>query len=115
MSDKDFLKVFSILQKNESKNFVQRILYPEKADSLVNEDGSYSSHRMATAEADGVHYVYPTILRDDDGFLQQREGADAFNAAIRSGEAIGFKTHKEAEWFEKNWKLMWDLNHKADY
>jgi hypothetical protein len=62
---------------------------------------------MATAEADGVHYVYPTILRDEFGTLRQLEGAEAFRAAVKSGEAIGFRTAKEADWFERNWKVVW--------
>ena len=111
----NFDKVFSILEANESKDFVQRIFSPEKSPSIKNEDGTSSTHRMATAEADGVHYVYPTILRGKDGYLTRREGMDAFDQARVKGEAIAFKTKKEAVWFEKNWKLMWDRNHKADY
>jgi len=111
----DFDRVFEILEANESKDFVQRIFSPEKSPSIKNEDGTSSTHRMATAEADGIHYVYPTILRGDDGYLTRREGMDAFDQARVRGEAIEFKTKKEAEWFEKNWKLMWDKKHKADY
>ena len=118
MSDqtqKDFDKVFKILDKNKSKNFVQRIFNPEKSPSIINSDGSASTHRMATAEADGVHYVYPTILMHEDGYLREYGDADSFKEAASRGEAIGFKTAKEAEWFEKHWKLAWDINHKADY
>ena len=111
----DFDKVFKILEKNESKDFVQRIFSPELSDSIVNEDGSASTHRMATAEQDGVHYVYPTIQKNDNGYLQEYEGWDAFDRAMIKNEAIGFKTKKEAEWFERHWKLIWNKNHKADY
>ena len=118
MSDqaqKDLKKVFKILEKNADKDFVKRIFSPEKSLSIINSDGSASSHRMATAEADGVHYVYPTILRYEDGYLRENSEESAFKEAFSRGDAIGFKTKKEAEWFEKNWKLMWDINHKADY
>jgi len=102
-----FSKVFDILEQNQAKDFVKRIMEPERSPSILNEDNSVSTHRMATAEADGVHYVYPTILRDEQGILRQRDGSDAFKAAIESGEAIGFKTAKEADWFERNWKVVW--------
>jgi len=102
-----FAKVFELLQANQHRDFVRRILEPEKSDALVNSDGSYSTHRMATAEADGVHYVYPTIIRDEFGTLRQLEGSEAFRTALKLGDAIGFKTAKEADWFERNWKVVW--------
>ena len=112
---KDRDKVFEILEANSDKNFVERIFSPEKSPSIINEDGSASTHRMATSEAEGVHYVYPTIIMHEDGYLRENSEDTAFDEAVSRGEAIGFKTAKEAEWFEKHWKLMWDLNHKADY
>lgn len=105
--NKSFSKVFEMLQANQEKDFVKRILEPEKADAIVNEDGSFSTHLMATGEADGVHYVFPTVIKDELGTLQKYEPKEAFNVAIKQGEAIGFKTAKEAEWFERNWKVVW--------
>jgi hypothetical protein len=103
-----FNKVFSLLQTNQNKDFVQRILDPDNSPSIVNADtGKASTHRMATAEADGIHYVYPTILRGKDGVLVQRNSAEAFQTAMEAGEVVGFKTAKEADWFERNWKVVW--------
>jgi hypothetical protein len=103
-----FSKVFDILQANQSKDFVQRIIDPQKKlEAIINPDGSYSTHRMATAEAEGVHYVFPTVLRDDLGNLRDYGKEDSFREAIKRGEAIGFKTAKEADWFERNWKVVW--------
>ena len=79
------------------------------------DQSKYSTHRMATAEADGVHYVYPTILRDEQGNLKQYYGDEAFNKAMQTEEAIGFNSQIDAEWFERHWKLMFDKNYKADY
>lgn len=107
-NDKErFAKVFKILEANKEIDFVKRIFDAENAPAIVNKDGSLSTHRMATAEADGVHYVFPTIMRDDFGELQQLEIVDAFKVAINRGEAIGFETAKEADWFERNWKVVW--------
>ncbi len=109
-----FSKVFQLLEANQNKDFVQRILDPENSPVIDNGDGSLSTHRMATAESDGVHYVYPTILRDDQGELQRLEGNEAFQAAIKKGEAIGFETAKEADWFERNWKVVWGHAPRTD-
>jgi hypothetical protein len=112
--NKRFAKVFEILQANKKRDFVQRILDPQNADAIVNQDGSFSTHLMATAEADGVHYVYPTVIKNELGNLQRYEGAEAFRTAIRQGDAIGFKTAEEADWFERNWKVVWGHEPRKD-
>ena len=117
MPDDDFQKVFKILEQNEDKNFVKRIFSPEKYPSIPDSDNRPMTHKMATAEADGKYYVYPTVVQKKDGFLYDLGAEDwtAFDYARANNEAISFDTKKEAEWFEKNWKLMWDKNFKADY
>ena len=103
-----YAKVFGILQQNNQRDFIQRILDPQNADALVNEDGSLSTHRMATAEAEGTHYVYPMVLKDDFGkLIRFDDPKEAFRHAIKRGDAVGFKTAKEADWFERNWKVVW--------
>lgn len=106
-----FAKVFDLLEKNADKDFVKRILDPQNSDAIINEDGSQSTHRMGIAEADGVHYVFPTIIKDDFGtlkdFTDPKDKWAPFREALRRNEAIGFKTAKEAEWFERNWKVVW--------
>lgn len=106
-----FRKVFDILQDNQAKDFVRRILDPENSPAIINADGTPSTHEMATAEAEGVHYVFPTIMRDEQGLLRrfhdENDKFASFNEALRRGEAIGFKTAEEAEWFERNWKVVW--------
>lgn len=107
-------KVQRVLRANMDKDFVQRISDNKTAPAIINPDGSESTHEMATAEAEGMHYVYPTIMRDERGILKRyHDPADkfaAFREATKRGEAIGFKTQKEAEWFEKNWKRTWNKN-----
>ena len=129
---KDRDRVHEILEANESKDFVQRIFNPEKAPSIVNPDGGHSSHRMAVevGAALGLKgdkakkwYMFPTIIRDEYGGLTDHTnyGEDqdgwkkAWPDAKEKGEYIEFDSADDAMWLEKRWKLMWDINHKADY
>ncbi len=118
MADDDFQRVFKILEENESKNFVQRIFRPDASPSIINADGSATTHRMSTASSDGKHYVFPMAQMREDGILREFEKKDwrkALQRALDTNDAIAFDTQKEAEWFERHWKLMWNKDHKADY
>jgi hypothetical protein len=112
MADNEhFAKVFEVLQANQEKDFVKRILDPRNSPFIENEDGSITTHKMATAEADGAHYVFPTVMRDEEGELRSYHSDDdkwaAFKEAIKRGEAIKFESKKDADWFERNWKTVW--------
>jgi hypothetical protein len=114
-----FNKVFNKLLEHEEKDFVKRIVNVENAPMLYLDgpEGKPSTHKMAVAESEGTHYVYPTILRDDFGDLKEYDGEDEFGAlhlALEKGEAIGFDTHKEADWFERNWKAVWGHPPRTD-
>ena len=107
-------KVYSILAANEDKDFVTRILEPEKAPSIKNDDGTYSSHKMAVevgnalGEKNDKWYVFPTIIRQDDGSLKDfAKWQKAWPEAKKRGDYIEFDSFSEADWFEKNWKRMW--------
>ena len=131
-ADRD--KVFSILgnESNSSKDFVKRIFDPEKSPAVANPDGGSSTHRMAVevGEALGLKgdkakkwYMFPTVIRGEDGELVDHTsyGEDpdgwqkAWPDAQEKGDYIEFDSADEAMWLEKNWKLMWDINHKSDY
>ena len=98
--------VDSILQANKDKSFVKRIFERSKYPTIKNNDGTFSTHKMAWGEADGKYYVFPTILFDGKG-LQQFEPQDAFKQTMKTNNFIEFKTSKEADWFSKNYKLIW--------
>ncbi len=100
--------VLAQLQPHMKADFVQRIFAGANAPAIINEDGSASTHRMATAEAEGKHYVFPTVRRNSEGILEDF-GMDSFREAFKSKEVVGpFDTAEQADWFERNWKVLWE-------
>src|SRR6202453_2835873 len=90
--------VDDILDKNKDKNFVQRYLNPSTSPVIKNDDGSVSTHRMASSD----NLAYPTIVQQPDGSLKQLGDKEAYQYAIKSGEYIKFKNDKDADWFATN-------------
>jgi len=109
------MDIMEIMQRNKDKNFVQRVMNPTIFPHIKNEDGSVSTHLMASSEADGKHLVYPTILQDKSGKLTQREGDEAFDAAHKAGEFIEFDSAEEADWFARNYKHLWQNRPKPNF
>ena len=78
--------------------FIDRINNPDKYPVLWNEDGSYSTHRMA-AEVDenGNWFVFPTIVRLPSGELYQFEdNKQAMQYNMRTGNFLPMNSKKEA-------------------
>jgi hypothetical protein len=94
--------VDSVLDKNKDKNFVQRYLNPSKSPVIKNDDGSVSTHRMASSD----NIAYPTIVQQPDGSLKQLNANgpnnEAYKYAIKNKEFIEFKNEKDADWFATN-------------
>jgi len=68
-----------------------------------NEDGSVSTVRMASSEADGKYYAFPTLFQKEDGSWYEVE--DPFAEAKKKGELFEFDTEDEASYFaEGGWK-----------
>jgi hypothetical protein len=89
-----------VLEANARKNFIQRARYPELAPVIHNPDGTISTHRMASGEADGRYYAYPTIVQDPrTKALRHLGGREAFDYAMRTGEHVAFPSAEEAEAF----------------
>ena len=100
------------LQDNKDKNFVKRILYKDSFPMLQNgkdKDGreSHSTHSMATGEADGRYFAYPTVVQKDKDSLIRLEDREAWDYAIKTREFIEFPSEEEAQWFSKNYKSVW--------
>ena len=94
----------SILLSNKDKNFVDRIINPDKYPVIKNNDGSYSTHLMAYGEVDGKNIAYPTL------FYNQKTNSlykpdDPVAEALKTGNFIPFNKPEDAEWFTKNYKL----------
>lgn len=102
----EFDKVVSILEKNADKDFVKRIVYPDKYPKLTTEDGKSATHQMAWGSGDGKFYVYPSIVHDN-GELTWLKDEDRWNYAKEKGEYIEFDSAEEAEWFSMKYKLVW--------
>jgi hypothetical protein len=101
-----FREVADILVSNESKDFVKRILRPEKYPVIKNKDGSVSTHKMSWGEADGKYRVYPTIV-NKNGRLKRLSDKRAWDYANKTGEYIEFSSPEEADRFSKDYKIIW--------
>jgi len=101
-------KIQKILEANKSKDFVKRILDPDNSPTIDMGKGMKGSHMMATAEADGVHYAYATIQRDEDGNLVRLDPNVAFQKAMAQDEVIAFDSAEEADEFARNYKTVWE-------
>lgn len=82
-----------IIQKPKT-NFEQRIQNPTQV--INNADGTSSTHKMMSFEADGKYYAAPTIVQVN-GKLVELKPKDAIDYAMKNGEFKEFKTEKEAQ------------------
>ena len=97
------------LEKNKSKNFVRRVLDPYIYPNLPNDNGSTSTHSMASGESDGKFYAYPTVVQQNGRDLTRLEDDKAFDYAMSTGEFIQFDTDEEAKDFAKGgYKVGWN-------
>ncbi len=87
------------LNKNKDLNFVKRILEPNKYPQMDNQDGTFSSHLMASATVGGKEFVFPTIIQDKDGELKKLSMDAAIKYALKNKEYIEFRTQEEADTF----------------
>jgi len=106
MPDNELERVVQVLLANEKKNFVQRILRPDKYPAISLGDKKVGTHLMAWGEADGKYYVYPTIVYRD-GKLERLNSRDAWKYAEETGERIEFSSPEGASWFSQKYKLVW--------
>jgi hypothetical protein len=98
LSPKELAAIQAVLQANREKNFVQRITNASDWPVIQNPDGSYSSHRMGSAEVGGRNIAFPTLVYDPSTNAL-RAPADPVAEAIRSREYIEFPTPAAAERF----------------
>ena len=111
-------RIGKVLDKNRGKDFVERIINPWDSPTIPYGDGQRASHQMSWAEGDLTndrntdktspgykYYVFPNILRDDDGLKDY--GEDAWAEAFKRKEYIEFDTAEDADWFSQNYKQVW--------
>ncbi len=85
------------IDDNTPLEFEQRVLRPSMIPGIKNEDGTYSTHRMAWGDADGKFFAYPTIVNDGSGKLVQLPDQLAFQHAMESGQYREFTTPEDAD------------------
>lgn len=98
-------KVYQLLQMNQQKQFVDRILHAGRYPVMNLGGGQIATHKMAWGTADGKAYMYPTIVLQG-GKLVELSPDQAFRHAMSTGEYIAFDRPEEAEWFSQAYK-MW--------
>ena len=110
----DIDKIRKLLEGNADKLFVKRILNPFQYPVLnlgARDFRGYpqsGTHLMSWGGFDGKYYAYPTILYDEDSQTLTNYGMDrGQREAMDRGEFIEFDTPQEADWFSKNYKLIW--------
>ena len=92
-----------VFSTNKDKNFIQRIVNPDKYPSIKNQDGTYSTHKMGSAEVDGKYIAFPMIVQMKDGKMHEFENSrDAIKYALQNNEYVSFKSQEEANSFSEN-------------
>ena len=87
----------STLTDNKDKEFVQRILFPDRNPAPIMEGEFAQSHRMAAeVDEEGNWYAFPTIINDNGTLHQFQSNQEAMNFARRTGEFIEFGSDAEA-------------------
>ena len=78
--------------------FIDRINNPENYPYIENEDGTFSTHRMAAeVDSEGNWVVFPTIVMLPTGELYQFEDSmQALEYNIRNNNFLPMKNKKEA-------------------
>lgn len=90
-------------QRNKSLNWVERGLNPDKYGKIDNGDGTFSTHRLAYSTGDnGEAYVYPTIIQNDKGELEQLDDDAAWDYAMKTKTAMVVPNVKLAEYYSQN-------------
>jgi hypothetical protein len=83
-----------VIYQKPQTNFEKRIQNP--AQTIENKDGTSSTHKMMSFEADGKYYAAPTIVQIN-GKLLELKPEEAIDYAMKNGEFKEFKTEKEAQ------------------
>jgi hypothetical protein len=93
-------------------NFEQRVLNPSAYPKIQNDDGTFSTHRMAWGGGDGQFMAYPTIIHDGKA-LQRLDDQAAYEYAVKNKEFRSFSNEADAKAYaEGGYKKFWGLGEK---
>jgi hypothetical protein len=108
----DYETLKNVLNENQGKNFVRRILNPEAYPVMDLVKGEIATHQMEYSEAGPNKFiVYPRIAYENKEL--KNYGDDAFDRALKSKDYISFDNEADAEYFSKNYKEYWDKEKKV--
>lgn len=95
----------------KTTNFEQRIQNP--TTNIKNSDGTTSTHKMMSFEADGKYYAAPTIVEQNGKLVELSQDA-AIDYAFKNKEYKEFKTDTEAQDYANNgYKVGTPLEEKS--
>ena len=68
---------------------------------MFNGDGTWSTHRMVSSEADGKYYAHPTLFYDSEkkGLVKPD---DPLRYALKTGDYIQFDKDEDAKEFAED-------------
>ena len=90
-------------ERNKHLNWVERGLNPDNYPKIDNGDGTFSTHRLAYSTGDeGEAYVYPTIIQNDKGKLEQLNDHAAWEYAVKTKTAMRIPNVQLAEYYSQN-------------
>lgn len=98
-----------IIDPNTSLNFEQRVLYPNKYSVIQNNDGTFSTHKMAWTTVGDKFIAFPMIVQLPSGNLSEfTDPGKAINYALQNKEFREFTSAKDAEEYANGgYKKFW--------
>jgi len=85
-------------EKEKIPEFIDRINNPDKYPVIYNDDGSWSTHRMAAeTDSEGNWFAFPTIVMLPTGELYAfKTNEEAMNYNLRTGNYLPMSSKKVA-------------------
>ena len=111
-------QIDKILKEHRTKNFVQRILNPEKAPEPLIVEGQKQTHFMRAeylGNEDTVPAVFPTVIEKEGELFKFKDLNEAKDHARNTGEFIQFDSIIEADNFSQSYKGSQDSEFNKFY
>lgn len=103
----DKKEILQILEQNKDKEFVKRIINPNKYPILNISNGYTASHLMAYGQYGDKYIVYPTVIYDGKE-LKQYDPDIAWEKVRKTGNYIEFDNEEKAKQFSIDYKKVWN-------
>lgn len=92
-----------ITERNKDKNFVQRALSPNDYPSIINKDGSKTTHLMQySTDNSGNAFVSPSVVQGKLGLLSKLSPREAVQYGRKTGEEIIIPNVQLADYYASN-------------